>query len=310
MTENKKPMKSRSHVMKKLSKQSAYIFVLLLMVSLQLIAAPQQQRLVSGTVTDETGYALPGVTVLIKGTTQGTVTDINGKYSIGDLPANTILKFSFVGMKTAEVEVTSGVMDVVMAFETIGLNEVVAIGYGKQEKKDITGAVSSVKSEDFNKGIVSSPAQLLQGKVPGVNITSSSGAPGSGQSIIIRGQGSIRQGTGPLFVLDGFPLGLGGTGSESDPLSFNNPEDIESIDVLKDASATAIYGSRGANGVILITTKKGSSGVSRLSLSSQFGVSNMASRIPVFSADEFRKNVVAVGVSWKTGEAIPTGRRN
>jgi len=281
--------------MKKLSKQSACFFVLFLMVSVRVMGAPQQQRSVKGTVTDETGYSLPGVTILVKGTTQGTVTDIDGKYSIGDLPANTILQFSFVGMKTEEVRATSAVIDVVMKFETIGLNEVVTVGYGKQEKKDITGAVSSVKSEDFNKGIVSSPAQLLQGKVSGVNITFSSGAPGSGQSIIIRGQGSIRQGTGPLFVLDGFPLGLGGTGSASDPLSFINPEDIESIDILKDASATAIYGSRGANGVILITTKRARSGVSRLSLSSQFGVSSMASRIPVFSADEFRKNVVAVG---------------
>src|SRR5690606_31477179 len=125
------------------------------------------------------------------------------------------------------------------------------------QKKDITGAVGSVQSDDFNKGVINSPGQLLQGKVSGVNVTSSSGAPGSGQMITIRGQGSIRQGTGPLFVIDGFPVGLDGTGSGTSQLNFLNPNDIESMDVLKDASATAIYGSRGANGVILITTKKG-----------------------------------------------------
>ena len=135
----------------------------------------------------------------------------------------------------------------------------------------------------------------MQGKVSGVNITSSSGAPGSAQLIVIRGQGSIREGSGPLFVVDGFPLGLAGTGADSSPLNFINPEDIESIDVLKDASATAIYGSRGANGIILITTKKGKAGVSQLSLSSRFGISTLARKIPVFSAEKFRKEVAAIG---------------
>ena len=143
--------------------------------------------------------------------------------------------------------------------------------------------------------MISSPEQLLQGKISGVNITSSSGAPGAGQRIIIRGQGSLRQGTGPLFVIDGFPVGLAGTGSESSPLNFINPEDIETMDVLKDASATAIYGARGANGVILITTKRGTTGISKVTVTSNVGVSQMARRIPVFSADEFRKKVVEVG---------------
>jgi len=143
--------------------------------------------------------------------------------------------------------------------------------------------------------VISSPEQLLQGKISGVNITSSSGAPGAGQRIIIRGQGSLRQGTGPLFVIDGFPVGLAGTGSESSPLNFINPEDIETMDVLKDASATAIYGARGANGVILITTKRGTTGISKVTVTSNVGVSQMARRIPVFSADEFRKKVVEVG---------------
>ena len=154
------------------------------------------------------------------------------------------------------------VSHIVLEAETVGIEEVVAIGYGSQRKSDITGAVGSVRSEDFNKGVNTSPGQLLQGKVSGVNVTGTNGAPGSGQQIIIRGQGTIRTGSGPLFVIDGFPIGLAGTGGDYSPLNFINPEDIESMDVLKDASATAIYGSRGANGVILITTKKGSAGVS------------------------------------------------
>ena len=152
-----------------------------------------------------------------------------------------------------------------------------------------------MKSEDFNKGVVNSPGQMLQGKVSGVSITSSSGAPGSGQRIIIRGQGTIRQGSGPLFVVDGFPIGLAGTGSGTSPLNFINPEDIETIDVLKDASATAIYGSRGANGVVMITTKKGKSGTSTLAISSNVGMSKISKKLPLLSADEFRNRVVEIG---------------
>ncbi|MGQ8336991.1 TonB-dependent receptor [Sunxiuqinia sp. A32] len=256
----------------------------------------QQVLSISGLVTDENGAPLPGVTVLLKGTTIGVITNLDGEYSINEVPQDGVLIFSFVGMQDQEIPVNGQrSINVVMVEETIGLEEVVAIGYGNQQKKDITGAVSSVKAGDFNKGVVNSPAQLLQGKVSGVNITSSSGAPGSGQRIIIRGQGTIRQGSGPLFVIDGFPVGLAGTGSGSSPLNFINPEDIETIDVLKDASATAIYGSRGANGVILITTKKGKSGTTSLSITSNVGISKIAKKIPVFDADEFRKQVVAVG---------------
>jgi TonB-dependent starch-binding outer membrane protein SusC len=250
---------------------------------------------VSGIVTDTEGETLPGVNVVVKGSTMGTVTDVNGEYSLR-AAEDAVLVFSFVGFVTQEVSVNGRSSINVSLDQTASeLEEVVVVGYGTQQKKDITGAVGSVKSEEFNKGIINSPGQLLQGKVSGVQVTSSSGAPGSGQRIIIRGQGSIRQGTGPLFVVDGFPLGLAGTGSAGSPLNFINPDDIESIDVLKDASATAIYGARGANGVVIITTKKGKAGVSRISLSSNVGFSNIAREIPVFSADEFRQQVVAVG---------------
>jgi iron complex outermembrane receptor protein len=256
----------------------------------------QKKKQITGKVVDSDNLPLPGVGVVVKNTTIGTATDIDGKFLL-EVPENTqMLQFSFVGMKSQDVPVAGQTtFNIVMASDAIGLEEVVAVGYGKQKKKDITGAVSSVTSADFNKGVINSPEQLLQGKISGVNITSSSGAPGSGQRIIIRGQGSLRQGTGPLFVIDGFPVGLAGTGSETSPLNFINPEDIESMDILKDASATAIYGARGANGVILITTKRGAQGTSKITVSSSVGFGKISHKIPVFSADEFRKQVVAVG---------------
>ena len=259
-----------------------------------------QGRTITGKVTSEDDPGgLPGVNVLLKGSSTGSVTDIEGNYTLEVPGDNSVLVFSSVGYLQQEVTVgNQSVINLTLSIDITALEEIVVIGYGTQQKKDITGAVASVKSEDFNKGIVNSPGQLLQGKVAGVNVTSSSGAPGSGQRIIIRGQGSIRAGTGPLFVVDGFPIGIAGTGSDESPLNFINPEDIESMDVLKDASATAIYGARGANGVILITTKKGSAGVSMaptLSLTANLGVSTLANKLPVFSADEFRTKVVEIG---------------
>lgn len=256
----------------------------------------QQKKQISGTVVDADGKPIPGVSVIVQGTTTGITTDLDGKFQLEVTAEAQILVFSFIGMINQEIPIADKtVFNVTMQQETIGLEEVVAIGYGSQKKKDITGAVASVRNENFNKGVTTSPGQLIQGKVSGVNVTSSSGAPGSGQRITIRGQGTIRQGSGPLFVIDGFPVGLAGTGSGNSPLNFLNPEDIETMDVLKDASATAIYGSRGANGVILITTKQGKAGVSTVSVSSNFGMSNVANKLPVFSPSEFRKQVVAIG---------------
>jgi len=259
-------------------------------------SAQQSSEHITGRVTDTEGNPIIGVTVLIKGSTIGVVTNATGAYQIQSTKAGQTLVFRFVGMKQKEVSVDNqSVINVSLDEESTLLTEVVAIGYGSQKKIDITGAVSSVKSENFNKGVASSPEQLIQGKVAGVNVTSSSGAPGSGQRIIIRGQGSIRENTGPLYVIDGFPVGLAGTGSDDyNPLGNINSEDIESIDVLKDASATAIYGSRGANGVILITTKGGKTGNMQLSVSSKFGISTMANKIDVFSADEFRQKITAI----------------
>ena len=172
------------------------------LISVQGVVA--QNNPVTGKVSGTDGQPIPGVSVVVQGTTVGTTTGNDGEFQLNVPVTAQTLSFSFVGMKTQEVSIAGKtVFTIVMEEDAIGLEEVVAIGYGSQKKKDITGAVTSVRSSDFNKGIATSPGQLLQGKVSGVNITSSSGAPGSGQRITIRGQGTIRQGSGPLFVIDG-----------------------------------------------------------------------------------------------------------
>ncbi|WPP51456.1 SusC/RagA family TonB-linked outer membrane protein [Catalinimonas niigatensis] len=251
---------------------------------------------VSGNVTDDQGEPLPGVNILEKGTSNGTISDVQGNYRITVNSNESVLIFSFVGTVTQEVPVGNQTnISVQLMPDDQTLTEVVVMGYGTQEQKDVTGSVASVKSEEFNRGIINSPEQLIQGKVAGVNVTSASGEPGAVQNITIRGPGGVRTGSTPLFVVDGLALDNSSTGGATNPLSFINPQDIESIDVLKDASATAIYGSRGANGVILITTKRGKAGVSSINYSNNFGWSKMANPLDVFGADEYRRQVVAVG---------------
>jgi iron complex outermembrane receptor protein len=255
-----------------------------------------QSITVNGKVTDETGYALPGASVVERGTNNGTVTDADGKYSLTVSSSNSVLVFSFVGAVTQQIPVgTQSDINVQLLSDASLLSEVVVVGYGTQERRDITGAVATVKSDEFNKGIINTPEQLLQGKVAGVTITSASGEPGSNQSINVRGPGGVRTGSTPLFVVDGMALDNSGTGGMINPLNFLNPQDIESIDVLKDASATAIYGSRGANGVILITTKRGKAGSTTLNYSGNFGISKMARPIEVFSANAYREQVTNIG---------------
>jgi TonB-linked SusC/RagA family outer membrane protein len=252
-------------------------------------------RIVSGKVTDEaTGNPLIGATVTVKGTNNSTTTSTDGRYSISVKDDNATLVFSFVGYTTKEMSIgDASAIDVTLKVASAELSEVV-IGYGTQSKKDVTGSVKSLQPGDFNKGIINSPEQLLQGKVAGVNVTSTSGEPGAQLSITVRGPGGIRTGSTPLFVLDGLALDNSSTGG-GNPLNFLNPQDIASIDVLKDASATAIYGARGANGVILITTKRGKSGVGSISYSGTLGISSIAKKIPVFSTSEYKKQVVNVG---------------
>ncbi|CCH51557.1 TonB-dependent receptor [Fibrisoma limi BUZ 3] len=255
---------------------------------------------ISGRVIDDAGQGLPGVNVVLKGSTNtGTTTDGNGQFRLDVPNQNAVLVFSSIGYVTQEVTVgTRTVLSVTMQTDTRSLNEVVVVGYGTQQRADVTGAIGSVGEKDFNRGVITSPEQLIQGKLSGVNITGNTGEPGANQTIIVRGPGSIRSGNTPLFVVDGVPLdnSVVSTGSANvgfgssaplNPLNFINPADIESVDVLKDASATAIYGSRGANGVVIITTKKGSAKKSGLSYSNYFGASTVANKIDLLTAEEF-----------------------
>ena len=253
---------------------------------------------VSGTVSDANG-PLPGASILVKGTTNGAQTDIDGKYTITNVGANAVLVFSYIGLKSQEITVAGKKsISVVLKEDSAELKEVVVIGYGSVRKKDATGAVDQLGSKKFDNIAAINPAEILRGKVAGVQITSSSGEPGASNSIRIRGNGSLRGGNGPLIVVDGVPLGGGdvssggadfnlGSSSAKDPLSFINQNDIESMTILKDASSTAIYGARGANGVIIITTKKGKSQQPELTYATSITTSSYASKFRVLSADEF-----------------------
>jgi len=253
-------------------------------------------KTVTGTIRDSSNSSpLTGATVSLKGGTQTVTTDSKGAFTITVPDDNAVLEISFVGYITREVIVGDQTrLDLTLTASNADLAQVVVVGYGTQNKKDITGSVKSVKAESFNRGIINSPQELLQGKVAGVNVTSASGEPGAIQGITVRGPGGVRTGSTPLFVVDGLPLDNSSTGG-GDPLNFINPQDIESMDVLKDASATAIYGSRGANGVIIITTKKGKAGTSTLGFSTSYGFSKLANAIPVLSAAEFRTEVPKLG---------------
>lgn len=263
-----------------------------------------QELTVTGTITDADGVPMPGANILEKGTTNGTQTDFDGNFSMTIADANATLVVSYIGFATQEVAVNGReTIAIQMQTDASSLEEVVVVGYGTQRRKDVTGAIASVKSESFNKGVVANAGQLLQGKVSGVNVSSSSGEPGASQDIIIRGVGSLRSGTTPLYVVDGFPIDNSGNGMATNPLNFINPQDIASIDVLKDASAAAIYGARAANGVIVITTKKGRSGQTQMNLSVSTAFSTLSNKVDVFSASEFRSQVVAAGGILTDGSA-------
>ncbi|NNC35581.1 MAG: SusC/RagA family TonB-linked outer membrane protein [Croceitalea sp.] len=265
-----------------------------------------QAQTVSGTVSDANG-PLPGASVLVKGTTNGTQTDFDGLYSLNDVGSNETLVVSYIGYKTAEIAVNGRTtIDVMLEEDAQALDEVVIIGYGTTTVKDATGSVTAVTSEDFNGGVISSPEQLIQGKTAGVNIQQTSGEPGAGIQINIRGANSVRANNNPLFVVDGVALFGQNTDAQGDsgqggsdvgnPLNFLNPSDIESISILKDASATAIYGSRGANGVVIITTKsgKGSQGPS-FEFASNLSVSTPVRKFDLLDRDGFLDAVTLYG---------------
>ncbi len=258
------------------------------------------QRQVTGTVTDAAdGTPLPGVNISEKGTTKGTITDINGSYTLSVSEGATLV-FSFIGYISQEVpSAGQSTINVQLAEDVASLSEIVVVGYGEQEKKDVTGAMATLKAEDFNAGVIQSPEQLFQGKLSGVLVVNNSGEPGGSVNINIRGANSIRAGNNPLFVVDGFPLdgrdissagidvGSLGSSSARNPLNFINPADIQSIDILKDASATAIYGSRGANGVVIITTKKAKPGEANFTYNGYVGVSTVANELDLLDRDQY-----------------------
>ncbi|NJN27351.1 MAG: TonB-dependent receptor [Cyclobacteriaceae bacterium] len=245
----------------------------------------QQQSTVSGKITDEEGEPLPGVTVIVKGTTQGTVTSANGEYAIDDIPEDAILQFSFLGMRPQEIVVgNQAVISVVMVEETVGMDEIVVIGYGTQKKSDITGSVASLPQDRLEMVPNTNITQALQGAVAGIQITTNSAGASpenDATSILIRGRNSIKADNGPLVVVDGIPYG--------GQLSDIAPTDIKSIEILKDASSTAIYGSRGANGVILITTKLGKKGKPQISYDGYYSIQKMTNFPDLMTGEEFYK---------------------
>ncbi len=238
---------------------------------------------IRGTVTDEKGLPLPGVTVKVKGTQLVTVTNIKGAFNIQVGDKTSVLLFSYIGFISKEVVVgNNSTLNVVLNEAKTSLNEVVVIGYGSVRKRDLTGSVSSVPMEDLQKAPVKSFDEALSGRVAGVAVSGNDGQPGRNSSIVIRGQNSLTQDNSPLYVIDGFPL-------ESSNNNSVNPSDIQSIEILKDASATAIYGARGANGVILITTKSGKVGDPVLSYTGSFGFQQNPKKIDLMSPYEFVK---------------------
>ncbi len=265
-------------------------------------SAAAQDKVVTGTVTDSTGAGISGVSVSVKGQPNiGTTTTETGSFSLS-VPSNaTTLVFSSVGYGYQEAAITGTSISVTMQTTAGNLNEIVVIGYGTTRKKDLTGSVVNVTSKDFVKGPITTPEQLIAGKVAGVQITPNSGMPGSGSRIRIRGGTSLNASNDPLIVVDGVPLDNGGISGAASPLSMINPNDIESMTVLKDASAAAIYGNRAANGVILITTKKGSSGTLRVNFSTLNSVSRQTGTLDVLGAEEFRSLVNSRGNATEIG---------
>jgi len=279
-------------------KKNLVLFLMLFFLSSSLWA----QRRITGNVTDsQTQEALPGVNVVVQGTSQGTVTDDQGNYAI-DVPSDeSVLLFSFIGYEIQEIRVgSSTTIDVVMESETLGLDEVVVVGYGTMKKSDLTGAVVSVSGDELRQSVTTNIDQALQGRIAGVQVTQNSGQPGGAASIRIRGANSITGSSEPLYVIDGIPFQgdgasvsgfdwAGGANGQNrvNPLSTINPNDIENIEVLKDASATAIYGARAANGVVLITTKKGKKGKSKITYNGYYAVQSLAKKLDMMDLPQF-----------------------
>jgi TonB-linked SusC/RagA family outer membrane protein len=254
---------------------------------------------VSGTVTSSSGEALPGVNVIVKGTSLGIITDAQGTYTISGLNENDILVFSFIGFLSKEVPVNGqSVINVIISEDVKGLKELVVVGYGTQQRGTITGAIASVSTRSIENQPLTGLDQAMAGQVAGVRVAQTTGTPGGGATVRVRGTGSIGAGNEPLYVIDGFPV-EGDYSRNYNPLSTINPNDIESIEILKDASAAAIYGSRGSNGVVLITTKKGKAGKPTFRFDTYFGLQEVAYKVDMLNAREYAEyNTEARNNAW------------
>jgi iron complex outermembrane receptor protein len=273
-----------------------FLLSMLLLVPLSLFA----QKTINGKVIDKTsGTELPGVNVIIKGTKKGAVTDFDGKFSLSDVKNGDVLAISYVGYTATEIVVSATQSYTISLSEnTQSLEEVIIIGYGQVRKKDATGSVTTIGADDLNKGPIVSPQQLLTGKSAGVQITSDGGSPGANSTIRIRGGSSLIATNDPLIVIDGIPVSGGGIAGLSNPLSVVNPNDIESFTILKDASATAIYGSRASNGVIIITTKKGKATEDlKVTYSGNFSVGQVLKTVDAINAAEFINLITEKGAA-------------
>lgn len=267
--------------------------LLLLVMVCSITISQAQEKVVTGTVTDANdGMGIPGVSVIVKGTTIGTSTNIDGKFTLS-AEATSTLVFSFIGYKTQEVIVGDQTqLNIILSADTENLSEVVIIGYGQVKKEDATGSVVAIDEDSFNKGASSSPQDLIVGKIAGVSVVTGGGQPGAGATIRIRGGSSLNASNDPLIVIDGIPVDNNTTNGLGNPLSTINQDDIKTFTVLKDASATAIYGSRASNGVILITTKSGKAGQGlKVDFNTKFSVSQIKDYTDVLGADEFTQMV-------------------
>ena len=281
-----------------------------------------QNKTITGKILDDKGAPVQGATVTVKGTKVATSSAADGTFRLGVPSGATTLTISSVGFTTQDVAISGETANVSLVPTTSGLNEVVVVGYQAVRKKDVTGSVTTVTAKDFNQGQINSPDQLLQGKVAGLEITNNSGQPGAATTIVIRGNNSIRSANNPLYVVDGValdgrtakpPLDLGanglpfGTTPESNPLLYINPNDIQQIDVLKDASSTAIYGSRGANGIVIITTKRAGAGGTKLEAGMNFGLpAGYMKNYGLMSAGDFRTQLAKNNFNYDSGYSVNT----
>ena len=263
------------------------VFLICMFVLVSAGGFAQNTKSISGTVREKgSNETVIGATVQVKGTHNGVITNENGEYTIKNVSPGQVLVFSMIGMNTVEKTVGSqNRIDVLMDAGVL-IDEVVVTGYQTQRKVDLTGSVSSLSSDQFMQTNPLSLEQALKGKISGVQVMNNDGAPGGGITIKIRGASSITAGSSPLYVIDGFPLPISDDPLES-PLATISPDAIESISILKDVSSTAIYGAQGANGVVLITTKKGSAGMSEISVKATYGISKLANSIPMLGAEDY-----------------------